>query len=602
MHRYLPRLQVITRALESPGDFNIEILTAQLSPNNTLILSAKDDNGNTSSKTIANSIHVRRCTVAAIFCRLDNSQELRTKPRSLMVWWTWNQQQGTIRSEVGYDRLVALGDLSWSEYEVEVPITINSLPKSNSGGIGLAVRWNGHFSDSGENPGKGWWNLGAYAYYRKRDSSEGGPHLMLRTGKNITPGSTVTDYDVDYIQEGKTYTFKVRVEDDTSIAAADVNGSPGNFFFKVWETNQTEPNEWQLEIVDGGEYKPESGSVVLVAYNADVSFGEVVVRSLNPVENYDVTVTTEGDGKVLLNSPQGPEFSGGTFASGTTLSLFATPETDWAFASWSGDVPAGRETDKSLTITVDGEKSLVAQFSQTICRLTLTTNPVDSGGITKQPSQDAFVCGADATLTALSTPGWEFAGWSGDVPIGQEDENPLTIAVDSDKSIAAEFEPANCRLSVNTSPLDSGLVAQNPSQQIFVCGDDATLTANPATGWMFVGWEGDVPAGQETVNPLSVVVDSAKSIVAKFEQLYVLTTAVKGQGEILRSPDTDEFLSGETVTLLASPIDGWVFSEWSGDIPVDEKNREIIVTMDQNKSITAKFTRLIYIPVVTTGN
>jgi len=48
---------------------------------------------------------------------------------------------------------------------------------------------------------------------------------------------------------------------------------------------------------------------------------------------------------------------------------------------------------------------------------------------------------------------------------------------------------------------------------------EVELEANAAIGFAFQTWLGDVPAGQETTNPLTVTMDQARSITARFEYL-----------------------------------------------------------------------------------
>jgi len=47
---------------------------------------------------------------------------------------------------------------------------------------------------------------------------------------------------------------------------------------------------------------------------------------------------------------------------GTTVTLTATPDPGYRFAEWSGDVPAGHETDNPLVLTMDADKAVTANF------------------------------------------------------------------------------------------------------------------------------------------------------------------------------------------------------------------------------------------------
>jgi hypothetical protein len=71
---------------------------------------------------------------------------------------------------MGYDRLVAIGDRSWTDYEAEVHITVNEIEPnyaspSNGPALGLLTRWPGHTLD-GFQPARQWWPMGAYSFFR----------------------------------------------------------------------------------------------------------------------------------------------------------------------------------------------------------------------------------------------------------------------------------------------------------------------------------------------------------------------------------------------------------------------------------------------------
>ncbi len=66
------------------------------------------------------------------------------------------------------------------------------------------------------------------------------------------------------------YVFKV------SVQSSQFDGTPSTYRFKFWPEGQPEPAEWYMSAVgNGGE--PESGSLLLVAHQAMVSFGNVTV-------------------------------------------------------------------------------------------------------------------------------------------------------------------------------------------------------------------------------------------------------------------------------------------------------------------------------------
>jgi len=65
---------------------------------------------------------------------------------------------------------------------------------------------------------------------------------------------------------------------------------------------------------------------------------------------------------------------------------------------------------------------------------------VDTGGTT-DPSPGAYNydVGANVEVTAIANSGYIFLNWTGDVPSGHETDNPITLTMDSDKSIICHF-------------------------------------------------------------------------------------------------------------------------------------------------------------------
>jgi len=59
----------------------------------------------------------------------------------------------------------------------------------------------------------------------------------------------------------------------------------------------------------------------------------------------------------------------------------------------------------------------------------------------------------------------------------------------------------------------SGSITRNPNQSSYASGSTVTLTAVPATGYMFTGWSGDASG---TTNPLTVTMSANKNISANF--------------------------------------------------------------------------------------
>ncbi len=140
-------------------------------------------------------------------------------------------------------------------------------------------------------------------------------------------------------------------------------------------------------------------------------------------------------------------------------------------------------------------------------------------------------------------------------------------------------------LTVTTSGTGSGSVTLSPNQASYTAGTLVTLTAAPSASSTFTTWSG---ATSGTANPITIVMDTNKSVMATFTlRTYTLTTATQGTGSGTLTPaGTTTQTAGAVVALSATPATSSLFSGWSGDADCTDGS----VTMTANKSCTGTFT------------
>ncbi|MDZ7365706.1 MAG: InlB B-repeat-containing protein [candidate division KSB1 bacterium] len=235
---------------------------------------------------------------------------------------------------------------------------------------------------------------------------------------------------------------------------------------------------------------------------ADWALVALEIKPGPPAAQHTLTVNTVGSGSVTLNP------AGGTYSVGTVVTLTATPASGFQFSGWSGDLSG---TTNPAMITMDGNKTVTATFTELPVQHTLTVNTVGSGSVTLNPPGGTYSVGTVVTLTATPASGFQFSGWSGDLSGAT---NPAMITMDGNKTVTATFAPLpKHRLAINL--LGAGTVAANPSDSLLLYheGTVVTLTATPAAGFQFTGWSGDLSGA---ANPTTITMNTSKTVMAIF--------------------------------------------------------------------------------------
>ena len=207
------------------------------------------------------------------------------------------------------------------------------------------------------------------------------------------------------------------------------------------------------------------------------------------VKQYTLTASA-GDG--------GSVTGGGTFASGTQVSLTATPTSGYSFSGWSNG-----STANPLTVTLNSNTSITANFQVIVNSYALSVSAGEGGSVSTEGGE--YEEGTEVTLTATASEGYRFTGWSD----GSTEES-ITITLNSDTALTADFELIPIYTVTVTG--EGGVVTGAGEYQE---GSEVTLTANANQGYVFNGWEDGV-----NQNTRSITIDSDKSINASFISIF----------------------------------------------------------------------------------
>jgi hypothetical protein len=263
------------RRLAFSGDFNIDLRVAELRDGpNEVAVEFEECDGRVGERLVT----VLREPGAAVTeaAVLDWTTAASIDELGQVVDGRWHLDDGLRTSEPAYDRLIAVGDVEWSDYDVTVPITVHAIDETGLGretsgwgaGVGLITHWTGHGDRpvEGWQPATGWYPYGAIGWFwwhaddAARLRLDGNEATVIAEAEDDTPPPI-----------GQTFFLRLRVE------SAPDGGS--TYSLKSWPATGEEPEGWDLS-GPGAAGGPTQGSLLLVAHHVDATFGPVSIDSI----------------------------------------------------------------------------------------------------------------------------------------------------------------------------------------------------------------------------------------------------------------------------------------------------------------------------------
>jgi M6 family metalloprotease-like protein len=250
---------------------------------------------------------------------------------------------------------------------------------------------------------------------------------------------------------------------------------------------------------------------------------------------YTLTVAKAGTGSgTVTSNPAGIScgfLCSARYASGTSVTLTATPASGSSFAGWSG---ACTGTSSCVT-TMSGARSVTATFNTsagTSYTLSVAKAGTGSGTVTSNPAgiscgatcSVSYASGTSVTLTATPASGSIFAGWSG----ACTGTGSCVTTMSAARSVTATFDTSagtGYTLTVTKAGTGNGTVTSNPAgincgvtcSASYASGISVTLTATAPLGSTFTGWSGACTGTGSCVTTMS----AARSVTATFNSMLI---------------------------------------------------------------------------------
>jgi len=343
-----------------------------------------------------------------------------------------------------------------------------------------------------------------------------------------------------------------------------------------------------------------------------------------PTGSFQLSVQAAGGGGGTVSSnPAGincGKSCSASFASGSQVTLTASPAANSFFAGWSGDC-SGTGVCK---VTVTQNTSVMASFSD-LPVLGVTLAGTGKGSVASNPAgitcgqvcSASFKPGTLVTLTATAETNSYFLGWSG----ACTGTSPTcTVTLNQSEQATATFDPVQGVpvLAVTLAGTGTGTVSSNPAgisckptcSASFTAGTQVTLTETPGTNSYFVGWAGGGCGGS---NPTcTVTVSQSQQVIATFDvpqstPVLTVTLVGTGTGSVSSNPAgisckptcNATFNAGTQVTLTETSGTNSSFAGWGGACASSGTNATCTLTLSTSQQATAAFNIIQAAPVLT---
>ncbi len=539
-------------------------------------------------------------------------------------------EQAMIRANISDDAGRTDEDVS-SKFTIRTPEPqepINPDPEDGETGVSIEPELSVYVEhDAGESMNVSFYDASDDSLIGKDENVASGTRASVPWGNrdyNTTYGWYVKSTDDEITVQSETWSFTTREVDRPSIFLNRPRAGA------IWSPGDEEPITWGTREGEGGnisyvdlEYSIDDGDSwidIATGLADDGSYDWTVPN--NPTEEARIRASVEdeegwtdedvsdqftisaiehtltiyepnGDGTVEVDDQQITDWPyEQKYENGTEVELKAVPESGWYFAEWTGDYQG---TEDTITLTMDEDKNVTANFEE-IMEYTLKINIEGQGSTTPSEGTHTYRDGENVTIMSSPDSGWYFHNWTGD---HTDREDTITISMDEDKEITANFKEIKDYL-LEIYVEGEGIVNPPEGTHTYYEDEQVTLTATPDEDKnnYFKNWTGDVPEGEENSENIIITMDEDKTITANFEVYkYELNITVNGEGSVERDPEDDGYVHGDEyehgteVELTAESDTGWYFTEWTGeDAPPGEEDSEtIIITMDEDKELTANF-------------
>jgi len=298
-------------------------------------------------------------------------------------------------------------------------------------------------------------------------------------------------------------------------------------------------------------------------------------------------------GVVLSSNPiaGGTTTGAGSYNAGSSVTVTATTNTGYTFTNWTEGLTIV-STDANYIFTINGNRTLVANFTAIQYTVTLSSNPA-AGGTTS--GGGTFNSGSSVTVKAIPNAGYTFTNWKEGVTVVSTDAN-YTFTIIGNRTLEANFTAIPYSVTLSSNPPAGG----NPTGGgQFNSGDQVNVKANPNAGYLFKNWTENGTIASTDPN-YTFTITSNRILVANYTARYTVTLSSNPPAGG-NPTGGGQFNSGDQVTVKPNPNSGYIFNNWTENGTIVSTDPNYSFTITSNRPLVANYTKSPAPTVVSTN-
>ena len=416
--------------------------------------------------------------------------------------------------------------------------------------------------------------------YQGCEGNKGEPIYSYSNTQEAPVYAEHTDEDLDGKCDICKLDFKTFKQLGLLIAKVNKNLSDGKYA-DVQYTTASIDNLRTALVAAGAIIEASSDTDVATAFDKLLAASTVGTDGLIKADHNIVISFADAD----ADAKRGIASGNGWYANGDTVTLKVTPSVGYIFSKWTqdkeGNTSVGTESTYTFTLGADSPDTYYAWLDEV--KYTVTCESVEGG--TGIASEEQYVYGQKATVTATANDNYEFVGWKDSYGTTVSTNAVYNFTVIGDATLTPEFVKVKTDEGADIAYVTVSFYHQSgkllDSQKVVSSEGKITATVNAPTkvGFDFLGWSAKASGAtaEDVVDFETAIFSENTSLYPVFKaQAITYTLTVVGLQTEQKAPQS-------SVTVTADPIEGKQFVGWkdaNGNIVSYDSTYTFIITGD----------------------